>query len=90
MENELTKDECNIIKIKIQQKRNKKVTVIENIPKEQRKTILDSLKKQMACGGSQSDDGSIQLQGDKTHAGIIESLKKHIIDCKIELNGKIH
>lgn len=82
--------EDNIVRVKIQQRKNKKLTIIENVPENITKSLLDTLKKEMACGGSCSEDGlTIQLQGDKTHMGIVESLKKHIKDCKVELNGKI-
>lgn len=90
MDDEITQQESNIIHVKIQQKKNKKITIIENIPADLQRCVLDSLKKEMACGGSRSEDGlSIQLQGDKTHMGIVTSLKKYVKDCKVELNGKI-
>lgn len=90
MDSGIAQEESNVVRVKIQQKKNKKVTIIENVPQGQQKHVLDSLKREMACGGSRSEDGTyIQLQGDKTHMGIVAALKKYIGDCKVELNGKI-
>jgi len=90
MDEEMVQEENEIIRVKIQQKKNKKLTIVENIPKDRRKDVLDSLKREMACGGSLSEDGtSIQLQGEKTHTSIVPLLKKHIKDCKVEFNRKV-
>jgi translation initiation factor 1 (eIF-1/SUI1) len=90
MEDGFSTDGGDIIKVKIQQVRSKKITIIENVPADLQKILLSKLKSEMACGGSVSGVNAIQLQGDKTHAGIIDVLKRHIKDCKIEFNGKLY
>ncbi|AFM99427.1 translation initiation factor SUI1 [Encephalitozoon hellem] len=90
-ESDIIQEEKSIIRVKVQQKKGtKKVTIIENIPKELREGLLSSLKKEMGCGGILLDDkSSIQLQGDKTNMGIVSYLKKYVKDCKVELNGRV-
>lgn len=78
-----------VIRIKIQQVRNKKVTKIENVPDEVKEDVLMTLKKKMACGGSKQEDGSIQVQGDKSHTDIVQLIKKMCDGYKVEMNGKI-
>ncbi|ADM12653.1 uncharacterized protein Eint_111540 [Encephalitozoon intestinalis ATCC 50506] len=90
-ESDIIEEERSIVRVKVQQKKGtKKVTIIENIPKELRESLLSSLKKEMGCGGILLDDkSSIQLQGDKTNMGIATYLKRYIKGCKVELNGRI-
>jgi translation initiation factor 1 (eIF-1/SUI1) len=90
MEDGFGTEEASVIRVKVQQVRNKKVTIIENVPADLQKPLLAKLKAEMGCGGSVSGANAIQLQGDKTHAGIVDSLKRHVGDWKIELNGKLY
>lgn len=82
-------EETKIIKIKVQHVRNKKITKIENIPTGQSDRVLDVLKKKMACGGSKHPDGTIQIQGDKTHTDIVKIIKDLVEGSKVEMNGKV-
>lgn len=89
MDSEIAQEESSIVRVKIQQKKNKKITIIENVPAGVQRQVLDALKKEMGCGGGIDDGASIWLQGDKTHMGIVASLKRFIGECRVELNGKI-
>ena len=55
MQNDIIEQENTIIRIKIQQVRNKKVTKIGNLPYttiDELTKFLQLLKKKLACGGS--------------------------------------
>lgn len=45
MQNVIVEQENNIIKIKVQQVRNKKITKIDNIPEDKKQDLLKFLKK---------------------------------------------
>lgn len=89
MENGLSEQEVKLIKIKVQHVRNKKITKIENIPSGDCDRVLDILKKKMACGGSKHADGTIQIQGDKTHTDIVNIIKTLVEGCRVEMNGRV-
>lgn len=89
MQNVIVEQENNIIKIKVQQVRNKKITKIDNIPEDKKQDLLKFLKKKLACGGSINEEKNIILQGDMTHTNLIQLLKESCENCKIEINGKI-
>lgn len=61
----LTKEEDRIL-VHIEKKRFGKITtLVEGIEaKEQLKTIAKELKSKLACGGTITDSGAIELQGD--------------------------
>ncbi|EEQ83103.1 hypothetical protein NCER_100099 [Vairimorpha ceranae BRL01] len=92
MQNDIIEQENTIIRIKIQQVRNKKVTKIGNLPYttiDELTKFLQLLKKKLACGGSINEDHSLLLQGDKSHTDLVKILKEHFENFKIDLNGKI-
>ncbi|WUR02179.1 SUI1 domain-containing protein [Vairimorpha necatrix] len=92
MQNDIVEHENNIIRIKIQQVRNKKVTKISNVPNktdDELNKLLQLLKKKLACGGSLNEDKSLLLQGDKSHTDLIKILKEQCKNTKIDLNGKM-
>lgn len=88
MQNVIVEQENNIIKIKVQQVRNKKITKIDNVPEDKKQDLLKFLKKKLACGGSLNEDKNIVLQGDMSHTNLIQFLKDSCENCKIEMNGK--
>jgi translation initiation factor 1 (eIF-1/SUI1) len=92
MQNDIVKEENSIIRVKIQQVRNKKVTKISNIPdknEDELSKLVQLLKKKLACGGSVNEDRSILLQGDKSHTDLVKILKEQCNNSKIDLNGKV-
>lgn len=58
----------NVIVLSVKKHRNNLITVLENVPKNKTKEILDSCKVKFGCGGciiAENGQDVIQLQGDQ-------------------------
>lgn len=71
----------NTILVSVKKQRNNLVTILQNVPKDKAKNILDSCRTKFGCGGSIAVENSkevIVLQGD--HKFSIEKAKKTIFN----------
>jgi translation initiation factor 1 (eIF-1/SUI1) len=58
----------NVIVLSVKKHRNNLITVLENVPKNKAKEILDNCKAKFGCGGCivvENGQDVIQLQGDQ-------------------------